>query len=134
MDDLAQWLTAQLDEDERIARAAMSGIWQARTLPGNIEHVHPAFWVDAEYTDGEGVTNATVADCQWSLADAQHIAEHDPARVLREIDGKRKQLAECVRAMDYDSRGTPSMAKDFMVLLALPFSHRPGYAEAIASL
>jgi hypothetical protein len=135
--DLAQWLGAQLDADERIARAAMSGTWQARTLPGNIEHVHPAFWVDAEHTDGEGTTDVTVADCQWSLADAQHIAEHDPARVLREIEAKRR-IVDAHERRPMPGGYTADCAQCWgavwpcptLRLLALPYDDRPGYQEA----
>lgn len=141
MDDLTLWLTAQLDADTALATAAMSGTWTARTLPGNIEHVHPAFWVEAEYDDGEGVTNATVADCQWSLADAQHIAEWGPARVLREVDAKRGLLAEhaprdgCCRVCTAHANGQWTRFRapcTTLRLLALPYADRPGYQEGWA--
>lgn len=94
MDDLVQWLGKQLDEDERIARGATwcdeaaswhtePSLYGARDKgqrwyvedamdDGVISHVDPAA------SDDEGV--------------ARHIAEHDPARVLREIDANRRRL------------------------------------------
>jgi hypothetical protein len=130
---LVQWLGAQLNTDAALAKAAMSGTWQARTLPGNIEHVHPAFWVDAEYTDVEGVTNATVADCPWSLADAEHIAEWDPARVLREIDGRRRTLVRCQEEMLSGIPRLVHFAKQTVREMALPYEGRPGYEASLAA-
>jgi hypothetical protein len=67
MDDLVQWLRAQLGEDERIARACSGdGRWDA----GDI----------AIYGKDLGVE---VRD---------HMAEHDPARVLREIEATRRLI------------------------------------------
>lgn len=136
---IVEFLTACLAEDERIAKAATAGPWRAHdTHLGQYGYAATVLSGDGNDTDLRAwlpsMSNEPWDETRNVWADAGHIAEHDPARVLREIDGKRKQLAECVRAMDYDSRGTSSMAKDFMVLLALPFSHRPGYVEAIASL
>ena len=56
-------------------RAATPGPWEAQTLPPTELHKHPAYWVNTEYTDAEGVTTfETVADCPWREADAQFIA------------------------------------------------------------
>lgn len=138
MADLVRWLTAQLDEDERIARACPGrGEWYA----GEIDYV-----------------------ADLSPEKCEHIAEHDPARVLREIDSKRKLLADvlaephfrneednwysCAALTDEDgdpvcldesrAPGPCDCGRDARVarrvrLLALPFEDRPGFAEAITS-
>lgn len=96
MTDLVEWLRAQLDEDERIARAA------ADTYGGSEQ------WRILRLTDEDYGT-------EWSLEIADrvipaglpgddedplrvdelhHIARHDPARVLRQVKAYREILAE----------------------------------------
>ncbi|MFE7966149.1 DUF6221 family protein [Streptomyces cellulosae] len=90
MDDLVQWLRAQLDEDERIAR----GTGQPGTSWQNVD------------MDGElrGDVNAgTVAYVPREETRA-HIAAWDPARVLREIDAKRQALAHYARVCELKGR------------------------------
>ncbi|MCI3240266.1 DUF6221 family protein [Streptomyces spinosisporus] len=122
MDDLVQWLRAQLDEDERIARAAGGTWWAPPDLPGEV------------YDSGGVNIDAKLKSF------AAHIAEHDPARVLREIDAKRRMLelhhsielptealdacAECEVTGAY-----PEYPCRTLRLLALPYSDRPGYRE-----
>ncbi|MEU9670372.1 DUF6221 family protein [Streptomyces bobili] len=120
MDDLVQWLRAQLDEDERIARAAEgdpvfdgTGIVVERNLaPGFPDRV-------------AGLISPV----------ATHIARHDPARVLREIDAKRQALdhyEECARAGKGGvaayrmAAGAVAMQ---IAIMALPYADRPGYRE-----
>lgn len=82
MSDLIDFLRAQLDEDERDARAAY--------LP-NFK------W----YVEDRAVQLAPIQDCDcgadaWlpanTKADAYHISRHDPARVLREVEAKRETI------------------------------------------
>jgi hypothetical protein len=111
VDDLVEWLRAQLDEDERIARAAKSGPWHEDG--GVVYATHPTDEV-VDYSES-----------------AEHIAEHDPARVLREIDAKRRLLSwlgsKNQWALDsglwgWDDEGA-------LRLLALPYADRPGFRE-----
>lgn len=138
--DLVQWLTAQLDEDERIARAATSGPW-------SVNDESYAEWIIA--ADGTEV----VAGGRWggeasvfeSTEDALHIAEHDPARELREIDAKRRLLDEhqdvnggsCGTCVDgqwgYPTHGGSSPQRfpcRTLRLLGLPYADRPGFQES----
>ena len=88
VDELVAWLRAQFDEDERVAKAAEDGPW-------HVDHEH---YAEAIYSAG-GVS--VVAGGRWGdeasvfndTADAIHIALHDPARVLREVEAKRAILA-----------------------------------------
>ncbi|MER5277763.1 DUF6221 family protein [Streptomyces sp. NPDC002809] len=64
-DDLVQFLRDRLDEDERIARAAGSG-WYDYDPEQQIAFVPPE--------------------------DSRHIARHDPARVLREVEAGKRML------------------------------------------
>lgn len=100
MDELVQWLRAQLDEDERIARAAAEPEqWvELNRAPQTSWSVDR--WADpdrAAVVAEESSAYPVVATTQgMDEADAEarvaHIAEHDPARVLREIDAKRRIL------------------------------------------
>ncbi|MER5715748.1 DUF6221 family protein [Streptomyces sp. NPDC002132] len=126
MDELVRWLGVQLDEDERIARAA-GGSW--RELSGN--------WVAvaAEPSPEPAHRVALVLVTE----ERAHIVRHDPARVLREVDAKRRILGEVVPEIDgMESRidgewgaGDPTERESsrLLRLLALPYADRPGYRE-----
>lgn len=151
--DLAQWLGAQLDADERIARAACDG--------GD-------GWTADEQASCECCTNVRTATgalvCTPDDRDAPHIAEWSPARVLREIEAKRELLAEYERLLrahaahrkeaarmategDDDPTRIAALRREADYLPAMlhvmerwakqkagVYEARPGYAEAIASL
>ncbi|MET9142419.1 DUF6221 family protein [Streptomyces sp. NPDC004042] len=137
MDDLVQWLRVQLDEDEQIARAASGGPWMAWAGPekpwqNKGELIHPVQTVD--HTVGEPPIMTAV----WF--DSRHIAEWDPARVLREIDTKRRTVELCAQPLvDVTGPGGaeptfipgegPPWGLDVLRLLALPYADRPGYQE-----
>ncbi|MFI9155723.1 DUF6221 family protein [Streptomyces sp. NPDC053367] len=128
--EFVQWLRAQLDEDERIARAA-----------------------DAELSTV--FTRISSFDPEMA-ADERHIMLHRPARVLREIDTKRQILdlyANAVEARvalrarmrelidsDPDKFGRLHRQENGLIetaerfgpvarFLALPYADRPGYSE-----
>jgi hypothetical protein len=120
-DDLVQWLRAQLDEDERIARAAI-GVYESSGR----------WWEDARFgSDGTvGDERGTVVVYRTGVGrqQATHIARHDPARVLREVEAKRILIAEhdrewCPHCMD-DPNGCPTRRA-----WVLPYADRPGYRE-----
>lgn len=82
MTDIVEFIRARLDDDERIARAAGTDQWEYREHPAD-----RALVVNA--ADDEVV----VFDEGWPSEDqAQHIARHDPARVLREVALRRSTL------------------------------------------
>lgn len=94
MDDLVQWLTARLDTDEQIAREATEGPWRnaptARhhaTASGRSEEA-----VFASPSDVGAMVVAVTGEAveRRNLVNAEFIAAHDPVRVLREVDAKRK--------------------------------------------
>ncbi|WP_314411377.1 DUF6221 family protein [Streptomyces kroppenstedtii] len=78
MDDLVRWLGKQLDEDERIARRVESS-WRQIGETGVIVA-----------SDGERAEEC--ANGNWTGI-AEHIVQHDPARVLREVEADRQLLA-----------------------------------------
>ena len=122
MADLVQWLTAQLDEDQGVALAAGDG--------GD-------GWNATEQASCECCSNVRTDKgslvCTPDDRDAPHIAEWDPARVLREVDGKQRTLIRCQEEMLSGIPRLVHFAQQTLREMALGFSHRSGYAEAIAS-
>jgi hypothetical protein len=135
MDDLVEWLRAQLDEDERVAQDALKRATTTRR------------WIGGEWVED------VVQPPEWRRS------VWEPARVLREIDAKRQLLADlsaeqhevvddcwytCAAATDERDggetcddtrRGGPcDCGRDKRVarrlrLFALPYADRPGYRE-----
>jgi hypothetical protein len=134
--DIVEFLRARLEEDEQVARAAGDGEW------------------------------ATECDCEGSCADlpwcrrvesadlkiydegghdssqAQHIARHDPARVLREVEAKRQiiDLADDATSLDLmvdgerrigtrDTAAEPFVGDVILRQLASAWSDHPDYRE-----
>ncbi|MEU5596852.1 DUF6221 family protein [Streptomyces sp. NPDC020298] len=140
MDELVRWLGEQLDEDERIARAAGGRSEQewAADLSGKDPAGMSSWPVVVRYvTDGRlrgAVANLPVMQ-ERSEDRMVHIAAHDPARVLREIDARRAivdDLAEEIRwgarkGLDYQA-GVAACERT-LKRLALPYADRPGFRE-----
>ncbi|MDT5037819.1 MAG: hypothetical protein QOE03_3004 [Micromonosporaceae bacterium] len=81
MDDLVTWLHQQLDEDGRAAGHAQPGPW----------HIGKAVDPTRPCTIRTFPAAGDVADrIRW--VDAEHIARHYPARVLREVEAKRRAI------------------------------------------
>jgi hypothetical protein len=81
-EELVTFVTARLDEDEATASAGARRVgmpWRAEPQPGT-----PGGLV----TDELGLVGST-----GGRYAAEHIARHDPARVLREVEAKRARLA-----------------------------------------
>lgn len=122
-DDLTAFLHARLNEDEQAARAAEADI---------------ASW---------GGTWEAFTDTLWKRtvieADAicDHIARHDPARVLAEVNAKRRIIDEhpiltawkvCTRCSDFYD--TAPISRIYgpcptLRLLALPHAGHPDYRQ-----
>ncbi|SDH69547.1 hypothetical protein SAMN05421505_120111 [Sinosporangium album] len=86
--DIRAFITARLDEDEQIARAALlgtHGAWDCYT--DNLGNLHVEYAVT-------GPSVAPLGDARWPGAHdrGRHIARHDPARALRDVAAKRKIL------------------------------------------
>jgi hypothetical protein len=106
LSELIPWLTEQLDQDEKVARAARPDRHRAI------------------------VTEVLGTGALGAHLQARHVAEWDPARVLAEIDAKRRIIALTCDGADggYPS-GYYEAKTDVICLLALPYAHRPGYRE-----
>jgi len=87
---LAVFLAARLDEDAAAAVAALDGPWMTGRAQ---EHLSD----DVIYGQSRDWPGHIVQVCNLdyghnSEADAEHIVRHDPARVLREVEAKRRVL------------------------------------------
>ena len=105
MSDLVAFLTARLDEDEDIAR----------------------------YTQQESLSAAL----KTMSGDGRHklfLARHDPARVLREVEAKRRILAHAQAAeQDVPDIYAYDLAADYVLrALAAVYAGHPDYDEAWA--
>jgi hypothetical protein len=108
--EMEEWLRVQLDEDDRVARAA------------------------ERYWHGVRIESATAAE-------EDHARRHEPARVLAEVEAKRRILATVVpdatgldmqvdgefRVGPRDDLAEPYLGDVLMRLLALPYADRPGF-------
>lgn len=110
MSDLAEWLRAQLDEDERVACEAAPD---------------PSLrWTD---------DSADAPPAGWNPL--THIARWDPARVLAEVDAKRRLLNVYLEADNYyrDHRAAPAGELHGLwtaiQLIAAAYAGHPGYRE-----
>jgi hypothetical protein len=119
VEDLVTWLREQIAEDQRIAEAT-ARMWAPEP---------PVYEWDTKV--------ARLEDAGWEPQEVatldRHVVRWDPARVLREVEAKRRILddyeryaAERRRAMGgWDSREVSPI----LTALALPYSDRPGYRE-----
>lgn len=80
------FVAARLDEEEQLARDAYGAPWDAAV--GGMVHVSAAAIRDDKWQFGKLGYVASVE----READRQHIAYHDPARVLADVQAKRDLL------------------------------------------
>lgn len=146
--NLAEFLRARLDEDEQVARRASEYAEAEWLLDEDTETV--LWWPpEPHIAEKEREKGLPVVSDQWrgqtiesgGSRIAPHIARHDPARVLAEVDAKRKLVTayeSAVTAYGAAERGTT--VSDLMTgsvnslrftlqLLALPYADHPGYKE-----
>jgi hypothetical protein len=122
--DLVTFLRSRLDEEEQLAHAASPAPWSA-----NAEHD------EVLAADGETVADGFALSSSKQLrATVDHIVRHDPARVLREVEAKRRILDDLERFiaggrdLPTDERAAgKATASGIVRLLALPYSDHPAY-------
>jgi hypothetical protein len=131
MDDLVRWLTACLDEDERIARAAAAyddgAAHDVEGPSGTWSCLDEAEWFGPSYRGG--VIAPRIGQVNAPELGA-HIVEHDPARVLQEIAAKRDLLAFAEGIHDHHATfttGVYARLEKTLRLYALAYKDRPGY-------
>lgn len=139
MDELITWLRAQLDDDERVARAVRSGPWRTVIIP---DRSGPDTVLELGGTDDRVVSTGFFDDDPVRPAEAEHIARWDPARVLAEIAAWRRILDLCVAlGPDPGFAGEwelypgdmAEMATRTILELAQPYAGRDGWREEWAA-
>jgi hypothetical protein len=144
MDDLIAFLNARLDDDEQIARACGAVAWVANDVLGTVQ-VDPTVIRENKLTYGHLWCVAGTGDV-GALGDAYrvHIARHDPARALRQVDAMRRILklhgatrpqsglpiAVCHECGDHFSGVAVYWPCGTLRLLALPYVDQPGFQES----
>ena len=128
---IAEFLEARIAEDEAIAQGATAGPWTTMT---------------EETSDGDNiyytVEHGTEQLCDMALTsrqgwhDAEHIARHDPSRVLAECAAKRAiiELADHALATEIERRdasalGAGLMHSDVICRLAAVYASHPDYRQ-----
>lgn len=138
MSALTDFLLEQIAEDEAVARASIAAETQERTYyDGRTETL-----IDrGEWTAGEGAYDECRVEGTFMIIydegghspeQARHIARHDPARVLADVEAKKAIVEE---ARDYSpelSEGdNGEWAFDFVLrTLGLPYADHPDYDES----
>lgn len=149
---LTEFLTARLDEDEAIARAAI----ELAPLPWRKSYGEDGDdrWLDIHGDGGTSVVETESGANGPGLEVAEHIFHHDPARVLREVEAKRRIIGEMVPIFDalevlHEQEGQAATLpghsdhasgacccmpeghaeEQLLKLLALPYANHPDYQE-----
>lgn len=119
MSDIVEFLRARLDEDEQAARAAFSG--QADPEEG---------W-GAERSEWYRHTTITphVGMIHESVQ-AEHIVRWNPARVLAEVEAKRRTLVRCEEEMLSGIPRLVHFATQTVWEMVKPYADHPEYDEA----
>lgn len=93
---LERFIAARLDEDEAVARYAAPGPWERYDQDAS---VHCAY---GSPFDGEQIATAYgIAAQDDAQQTADHIARHDPARVLRDVTAHRRILDRYLAALPH---------------------------------
>lgn len=123
--DITAFITARLDEDERIARESETQCW--RSGFDDKETLSYAL-VDSE---GEPVV---YDEGRPAEGETRHMARHDPARVLREVEAKRAIVDWCRRMDPYPGMGglMAAEARRIVRWLAATWADHPDYDPAWA--
>jgi hypothetical protein len=140
--DMVAWVRQQIDEDERVARAATPGPWRVSVEGSEGSYISPDYGDVRTKSRFIGIVNGRVQPEDGR--NAAHIARHDPARVLAEVAAKRT-IVDHYEAWAATLRQTPEgwtletatayrMAMEWTVRqLAQPLAGRPGWREEWAT-
>lgn len=97
---IVEFLEARIAEDEAVARGVASdGEWTSGSTYGMFVSIEARSW--------------TVVSGEWERRDANHIARHDPARILREVAAKRAIIKAYVDA-DIKAHDTYNFHEDIL--------------------
>ncbi|MFE7403208.1 DUF6221 family protein [Streptomyces sp. NPDC057557] len=137
MNDLVTFLRDRLAEDEQAALAASWDEWDGSHWTARHREQRDGRWVIIDRAD-EGVTDVTPQAADDGAV-ARHIARQDPARVLREVEAKRRIMDWHIgQRNDKTPWGEPvvicfcgyDLPCATLRLLALPYTDHPDYRDA----
>ena len=144
MDEVLVFLRARLDEEAAVATDATPGPWWHH--PGK-QWLGPEAFEKYDLRHGEefvgyggphpftgAVCSTGPASNMQGMKDASHIARHDPARVLREVEAKRRTLVRCEEAMLSANPMLVHFAKQTAWEMAQPFRDHPGFKPGWAPI
>ncbi|MFE6597215.1 DUF6221 family protein [Streptomyces albidoflavus] len=129
--DLIAFLRARLDEDEVVALAASPGPWRPDEEGDEVVAV-----------DGITVAEGFALSGRQLRATVYHIARHDPARTLAEVEAKRKAVhfyEQAVHSLGASAPGAPphdlmtgaaNTARAILQALATTYADHPDYRDA----
>lgn len=141
-DDLVEFLRARLDEEATVAEAAQREVAERVCPPLQVDEwaARAGHWGVVPWLFS-GRAEADLA--QWGRVEIAglaraHIARHDPARVLAEVEAKRRILDDVLPTMKADemriagewgvgSEPVREASDDLLSLLALPYADHPDY-------
>lgn len=130
---LVEFLRARLDEVERLAGVAIETYggadqWRLR------RDTDPDYGTEWRLDVGDRSILAGYPSDEdeypFRRSELAHIAEHDPARVLADVEAKRRIVEECKHIIDThfsDDFTADTLAEDCLKLLALPYAEHPDY-------
>jgi hypothetical protein len=128
--EIADFLRARLDEDERTAKRAASyddgAAHDVQGPDGTWLCLDESEWFGASYRGGVIAPRIGYANApELGL----HITRHDPARVLAEVAAKRRivDLYEIASASPELDRDAWLVMKEAVALLAQPFAAHPDH-------
>lgn len=153
MDDLVQFLRDRLNEDDAAARAVEDGSapWDGQWVTDGQNALRTRNGHVLAY--GHRTTDGRDLPMPLKPGLAEHIARHDPARILREVEAKRQivdtyaltvQLRDEAAARIKAAGDTPDandldtwdraqreavILRDPVALLALPYADHPDYRD-----
>lgn len=135
MSTITEFLLARIAEDEEAARGATRGPWAYPPREGHYDDgVVVATSLSDRYDDREprfvaltsydGQSNTTMN----SDADGEHIARHDPKRVLAECEARRR-IVEYALELDADYPGVSGPSADLLPMLASVYADHEDFQD-----
>jgi hypothetical protein len=129
-EELATWLRAQIEVDRAAAREAMNaddvmeendpGVWRYVETPGGDRKV--VNWL------GDSISgHYDLASSPWWTG--PHIALHDPATTLLDVDATLLIVGRCEDALADDDVMASALALFMLWCLAARYASRPGFRE-----
>lgn len=122
MTTLIEFLKQRLDDDEAASAAAAPGPWHLNDEGDEVLAV-----------DDITAAEAFALSNRQQRATAAHIARHDPARVLAEVEAKRRIIEMCESALAVkrdvteDWPAAAALAEDILDEMGVPYADHPDY-------